>query len=153
MRDLQAFSERWQVQSWSREEQLRGLKCSGYDLLARSDVRRRLVRDESCVAGSKMKESDQPDMTFIKLGNKCTFGFKYHNRMVNFLKVTRYQTIMNSMHIILVYLGITDGSRVLELYYTLYWVYVSFLIICLVKCRHLTVNRPLSSYPPNLQQN
>ena len=29
-----------------REEQLRGLKCSEYDLLARSDVRRRLVRGE-----------------------------------------------------------------------------------------------------------
>jgi len=58
------------------------------------------------------------------------------------------------MQIILVYLGITDGSRVLELDYTLYYVYGSFLIICLVKCRRLTVNRALSSYPPsNLQQN
>ena len=40
-----------------REEQLRGLKCSGYDLLARSDVRKRLV--EASIAalepgGSKM---------------------------------------------------------------------------------------------------
>src|SRR5258706_10250806 len=32
--------------SWFREEQLWGLKCSGYDLLAGSDVRRRLVRGE-----------------------------------------------------------------------------------------------------------